>query len=271
MVMRKLQFALCATALLCSACREASPSVVQSAESSALVFEMRSFETMRPGCGDHGSRTQACVSFRAVWPEVKGGSDGVAAKMNAAILAALGFPSGPESLAPYGEELIEHWRVEHRGVVYADSSWFERRAVQVIARRPGVWCFLVERLGQTGKPLPFDERTYLNLDPRTGDRLSLDSALAPGAQTRFTSVAETRLRSTLNLTPNAPLPLKGNEFALPAQYAFSPAGVILTWSDAELRNPMFAPIEITLPWSEARELVNQSAVKPPSAEAEKGF
>jgi hypothetical protein len=268
--MRKLQFTLFAAFLLLPACREAKPRI-QAPQSPAFVFEMRSFEMTRPGCGDHGSRTQACVSFRAVWPEMKGGAEGAAARMNAAVLAALGFPSGPDSLAPYGEELIEHWRVEHKGVVYADSSWFERRMVQVLARRPGVWSFLVERIGQTGKALPFDERTYLNLNPRTGDPVSLDSLLASHSDARFASLAEAGLRAALNLAPAAPLPLKEKEFTLPSEFALSPAGVALAWSGQALRDPSSARIEITLPWSATRELVSQTAVKPPAPEAEQGF
>jgi hypothetical protein len=267
--MRKFEFALSATFLLLAACRE-TKTHAQAPEPPAVVFEMRTFETSRPGCGDHGNRTQACVSFRAVWPEMKGGAEG-AARMNAAVLAALGFPSGPESLAPYGEELIEHWRVEHKGVVYADSSWFERRMVQVIARRPGVWSFLVQRIGQTGKALPFDERTYLNLDPRTGAPVALDSLLASHAGARFASLAEAGLRAALNLAPDAPLPLKEQQFALPAEFALSPAGVVLAWSGQALRDPASARIEITLPWSQTRELVSQTAVKPPTPEAEQGF
>jgi hypothetical protein len=268
--MRKLQFTLCAAALLLAACREANPRS-PAPELPAIVFEMRSFETSRPGCGDHGNHAQACVSFRAVWPEMKGGADGAASSMNGAVLAALGFPSGPESLAPYGEQLIERWRVEHRGVVYANSSWFERRMAQVLARRPGVWSFQVDRIGQTGKALPFDERTYLNLNPRTGAPVTLDTLLAGQAGARFASLAEAKLRAALNLAPGAPLPLKARQFALPVQFAFSPAGVVLAWSAEELLDPASARIEIALPWGEARELVSQTAVKPPSPEAEQGF
>jgi hypothetical protein len=269
-VMRKLQLAMCAAALLCSACHKAGP-LSQAPDRPSPSFEMRSFETMRPGCGDHGNHAQACVSFRAVWPEMRGGRNGAAATMNLVVMAALGFPAGPESMAPYGEQLIERWRVEHRGAVYADSSWFERRAVQVLARRPGVWCFQVDRLGQTGDALPFDERTYLSLNPQTGAPVALNSLLAARAESRFASAVEARLRSALNLPPGAPLPLKDSQFALPAQFAFSPAGVILAWRGAELRQPTEAPIEIVLPWSEARELVSQKAVRPPSPEVTQGF
>jgi hypothetical protein len=268
--MRKLRFTLFAAFLLLPACREGKTHA-QAPEPPAVVFEMRSFEASRPGCGDHGSRTQACVSFRAVWPEMKGGANGAVAKMNAAVLAALGFPSGPDSLAPYGEELIEHWRVEHKGVVYADSSWFERRMVQLLARRPGVWSFLVERIGQTGKALPFDERTYLNLNPRTGDPVSLDSLLASHSDARFASLAEAGLRAELNLAPAAPLPLREKEFTLPSEFALSPAGVVLAWSGPALRDPASARIEIVLPWKVTRELMSQTAVKPPTPEAQQGF
>ena len=268
--MRKFQFALSVAILLLAACREAKTHA-QAPEPPPVVFEMRTFETSRPGCGDHGNLTQSCVSFRAVWPEIKGGAEGAASRMNAAVLAALGFPSGPESMARYGEELIEHWRVEHKGVVYADSSWFERRMVQVLARRPGVWSFLVERIGQTGKALPFDERTYLDLDPRTGAPVELNSLLASHANARFASLAEAGLRAALNLAPDAPLPLKDQQFALPAEFALSPAGIVLAWSGQALRDPASARIEITLPWGQARELVSPTAVKPIAPEAEQGF
>ena len=265
--MRKLQLTLSAAAFLLTACRDEKP-LAPAPEPPAVVFEMRSFETSQSGCGDHGSHAQACVSFRADWPEMKGGA---AATMNAAVLAALGFPAGPESLAPYGEELIERWQVEHRGVVYADSSWFERRMVQVLARRPGVWSFEVDRIGQAGKALPFNERTYLNLNPRTGTPVTLDALVATQAGARFAALAEGRLRAALNLTPETAVPLKSGQFALPAQFALSPAGVILAWMGEELQDPASARIEITLPWKDARDLVNQAAVRPPTPEAEQGF
>ena len=164
--MRKLEFTLLAAAVSLTACHEAKTRA-QAAEAAPVVFEMRTLEKTRPGCGDHGNRTQACVSFKAVWPEMKGGGDATA-KMNGAVLAALGFPAGPGTMDLFADAMIERWWVEHRGVVYADSTWFERRMVRVLARRPEVWSFQADRIGQTGKELPFYERTYLNLDPRTG-------------------------------------------------------------------------------------------------------
>ncbi len=191
--------------------------------------------------------------------------------MNAAILTALGSPSGAASLASYAGELTDRWRVEHRGVVRADSSWFERRMVQVLARRPGVWSFEVDRIGQTGEALPFDERTYFNLSPRTGAPVTIESLLAPQSSTRFAALAEARLRSTLNLAPTAPLPLRTLNFTLPAQFAVAPSGVVLVWTGADLSDRASARIEITLPWSEVRDLVNQTAVLPPTPAAEQGF
>jgi hypothetical protein len=268
--MRKLEITLFAAIVLLTACREAKPRT-QAPEPPAVVFEMRTFEQSRPGCGDHGNHAQACVSFRAAWPEFKGGAGDAAAKMNAAVLTALGFPEGPARMGPFCDEMVERWRVEHRGVVYADSTWFERRIVQVLARRPEVWSFEVERLGQTGKALPFDERSYLNLNPRTGAPVALSSLLERGAGTRLATLAEKQLRAELNLTGEAPLPLKDAVFGLPEQFAVTSAGVVLAWSGDALRKPASAPMEITVPWSDARDLVRAVAVKPPSPDAEQGF
>ena len=235
---------------------------------------MRTFEKSRPGCGDHGNHAQACVSFRASWPEMRGGAGEAAAKMNGIVLAALGFPAGAATMDPFSDELIEHWRVEHKGIVYADSTWFERRMVQVLARRPEVWSFQVDHTGQTGKALPFNERTYLNLDPRTGVPVSLSALLEKDAEARMESLAERRLRTMLGLTSEASLPLKAVKekvFSLPAQFAITSAGVVLAWSGDELRAPDESPIEITIPWSEARDLVRKAAVKPPSSDTEQGF
>jgi|GEM_PF-1915172 len=267
--MRKLQITLCAAAVLLAACRDAKPRV-QAADSAAVEFEMRTFEKTRPGCGDHGSRAQACVSFRAVWPEMKGGAGNAAAKMNAAVLAAIGFPEGPAKMDPFGDELIEHWRVEHRGAVYNDSTWFERRSVQVLARRPGVWSFQVDRIGQTGAALPFNERTYLNLNPRTGDPVVLSDLLARGGESRLVELAEQRLRAEMNLSGDAPLPFKEAPLSLPGQFALSPAGITLRWSGDALRAPLSAPVEIAIPWSDARDLVQTTAVQPPP-DAVEGF
>lgn len=270
--MRKLEITLSTAVVLLTACREAKPRA-QGPEPPQISFEMRTFEKSRPGCGDHGNHAQACVSFRATWPEMKGGTGEAAAKMNGAVLAALGFPAGPAAMDPFGEDMIEHWRVEHRGVVYADSTWFERRTVQVLAHRPGVWSFQVDRIGQTGKALPFNERTYLNMDPRTGSPVSLIAVLETDAEAKLAAVAERRLRIALGLADEAPLPLneiKEKAFALPVHFAITSAGVVLAWSGDELRAPG-APIEIIVPWSEARDLVRKAAVKPPSSDTEQGF
>jgi len=268
--MRKLEITLSAAVILLTACREAKPHA-QTPDQSPLVFEMRTFEKTRPGCGDHGNHAQACVSFQATWPEMKGGAGEAAPKMNAALLAALGFPEGAGRMESFGEEMIERWRVEHKGVVYADSTWFERRTIQVLARRPEVWTFQLDRIGQTGQPLPFNERTYLNLSPRSGAPVSLRTLLETGAEARLAAVAEKQLRAAPGLASEASLPLKDGVFALPEQFALTSAGVVLAWSGDALRTPDAARIEITIPWRDARDLVSASAVKPPSPDAEQGF
>lgn len=236
-----------------------------------LAFEMRTFEKTELGCGDRGHRDEACVSFRATWPELKGGAGGTASKMNSALLSAFGFPGGAAEMEPYAVALIERWRVEHKGVVYADSTWFERRTVQVLARRPEVWSFQVDRLGQTGKELPFDERSYVNLNPRTGSSVTLESLLEKDAAPRLSTLAERRLRETLSLADTAALPLPDNRFALPRQFALTQQGLMLLWSGDALADPAAPRIEITLPWNLVRDLVRASAVKPPGPEAETGF
>jgi hypothetical protein len=232
---------------------------------------MKSVEKTRPGCGDHGSRMQACVSFRVSWPEMKAGAGDAAARMNAAVLAATGFPAGQAAMESYGDQLIERWRVEHKGVVYADSTWFERRIVQVVARRPGVWSLEVIRTGQTGAALPFIERTYLNLDPATGSPVTLDGVLESGVTSQLETLAQERLRKALSVAADAALPLKAARFALPREFGVTSAGLLLAWRGDELRNPAAAPVELTLPWRDVRGFVRQAAVKPPGDDAEQGF
>jgi len=236
-----------------------------------LSFEMRTFEKAEPGYGDRGHRDEACVNFRASWPELKGGGGDAASKINSALLAALGFPGGEAELEPYGAGLIERWRVEHKGVVYADSTWFERRSIQVLARRPEVWSFQLDRLGQTGKELPFDQREYLNLNPRTGSAVSLDSLLEKDAAPQLSALAERRVRETLTLSDTSALPFKDNRFAWPRQFALTQAGLVLVWSSDALADPDSPRVEITLPWSLVRDLVRAPAVKPPGPETETGF
>ncbi len=236
-----------------------------------LSFEMRSFEKTEPGCGDRGHRDEACVSFHATWPELKGGAGDSASKMNFALLTAFGFPGGATEMEPYAAALIERWRVEHKGVIYADSTWFEHRSMQILARRPEVWSFQYSRLGQTGGELPFDERSYLNLNPRNGSPVTLDSLLEKDCASRLSALAERRLRETLSLDDAAALPLRDTRFALPSQFALTQPGLVLQWSGEALADPAAPRIEITLPWNLVRALFRAEAVKPPGPEAETEF
>ena len=249
-------------------------------------FEARSFEKSIPGCGDHGSHADPCVSFRAGWPELQGGTPDAVVKLNQAILGALGFPSGPAEMESYANGLIERWNKERRGVLYADSTWFERRTIQVLARRAEIWSFQLDRVGQTGTGVPFDERMYLDLNPRTGSNVTLGSLLAKDARPKFEAAAEQGLRRTLRLDSTAALPLKDGRFALPAQYAIVPGGVTLYWADQEIAGmssgsadagtqeevagPM-PPIEVTLPWESIRELLRAEAVAAPDAKSGQKF
>jgi len=235
------------------------------------TYDLKNYEKTELGCGDHGHRDEPCVSFRASWPELKGGAGNVASRINNALYTALGFPGGPAEMEPYAVTLIERWRTERKGVFYADSTWFERRTIQLLARRPEVWSFRFDRLGQTGKEMPFDERAYLDLDPRTGAAVTLDSLLEKDAAPRLAALAEQRLREALNLTAGAALPLKDDRFFMPQQFGLTQTGVALLWRGDELADPAAPRIEITLPWSQVRVLVRKSAVKPPGPEPESGF
>jgi hypothetical protein len=236
------------------------PKKAVATEPPAIRVETRKFEKSIPGCGDHGSHEQACVSFRAGWPELSGGDAAACAKMNAAILTALGFPGGAPAMETYGTQLIDQWRVKHRGVVYADSTWFERRTAQVLARRPGVWSFQIDRLGQTGTEVPFDEHSYLNLSPKTGAEVGVESLLSTNGSAMVKSIAERSLRKLLSLDPSAPLPLKDGRFVLPSEYNVQRGGLTLRWNVAEFSDPIAAPAEILLPWHDIREYVDDKAL-----------
>ena len=235
------------------------------------TYEVKSYGKIELGCGDHGHRDEPCVSFRLSWPELKGGPDSAASKINTALLAALGFPGGPAEMEPFADALVERWRVERKGVFYADSTWFERRTIQVLARRPGVWSFRFDRLGHTGKEIPFDERQYLNLSPVNGSSVSLDSLLEKDAAPRLSALAEQRLRDKLDPAAGSTLPLKEARFFMPRQYALTQTGLGLLWSGDELADPAAPRIEITLPWSQIRDLVRKAAVNPPGPETGSGF
>ena len=234
-----------------------------------LTYDIHGYEKIEPGCGDHGHRDEACVSFRATWPEFKGND--AAPKFNVAVFNALGFPNGVSELEPYSVALIERWRTEHKGVLYADSTWFERRSIQVLARRPEVWSLQLDRIGQTGGETPFDQRVYFDLDPRNGSTVTLDSLLEKDAAPRLAALAEQRLRETLAVDSTAQLPLKDGRFAMPASYAVTQAGIVLLWSGDALSDPAAPRVEVTLQWNQSRNLVRTSAVDPPSPEAGRGF
>jgi hypothetical protein len=236
-----------------------------------IEVETRVVERMQPGCGDHGNKAGACVSFRAVWPELRGGRPEAVAKMNAAILGALGFPGGLTAAEAYGPELIGYWRVEHRGKIYDDSTWFERRAIAILARRPGVWSIQATRTAQIHNQPPEEERSYLNLDPATGHDVALGELIPNEAAPNFAVLVERRLRESRGLDAQAALPLKENRFALPRQYAVTRGGLVLRWSAEELADPAQSAIEVVLGWNEAAALVNRERIDPPGAAARNPF
>lgn len=244
-------------ALLPPACRRQS-----APEPSPIRFETRRFEKTLPGCGDEAKRLEPCVSFQVVWPEaVHGAAAETRARINAAVLAALQPLEAPRGFEAEAEQWIRDYQRFHAEFPDSGVTYFARRVAEVVFSSLNLITIEVRTDEFHGGPEPESFRTFLNLNPSTGQPVGLDDLLEPGGRKDLLRLAEWRFRTERHIPQDTGLSDAGftfdqNVFSLPRHWGFTNRGLLLHYNAGEVAPAASGPTTLLAPWNELRGILS---------------
>ncbi|WP_321475390.1 DUF3298 domain-containing protein [uncultured Paludibaculum sp.] len=260
--MRKFCFAVIILLQLAAVGCKRAP---DAAAPSSLVFVQKKFDKSVPGCGDKQKREEPCVTFRVSWVEAtSAASDQARTRINAAILASLQPMEAPRGFADEAAGVAEDYQKFHSEFPESEITYFVRRTADILLSNASMLSVEVTEEEFKGGAHPNARRTYLNMNPSTGQDLALTDLLRNGALPKLTEVAEKRFRWEREVPEGKKLSESGftfpdDKFALSKTWGVSPRGLLFHYNAYEIAPYASGPTTVMLPWNEIRDLIKKEA------------
>jgi hypothetical protein len=212
------------------------------------------------------------ISTNIEFPQISSGlTPEIAAKINTAIRTKILAPmqegkpiDSPQDLAAQFAD--EYKLLQARAPDY-NLPWFVTRKASLVTATPSVLSFECDNESFTGGAHPNTIFTYLNFDPATGDRFSLEDLLKPEVETQLAQAAEKRFREMKKLAPDADLNANGyqfpdDRFALAKNFYPSSAGLVFYYNSYEIAPYDMGPTVLTLPYAGIKTLIQPGVELP---------
>lgn len=259
--MRKFSNFLLCLVLVAAGCKRAP----DASAPSPLVFVQKTFDKSVPGCGDKQKREEPCVTFRASWVEASTApSEQAKARINAAIQAALQPKEAPRGFEAEAAGVVEEYNKFHAEFPDSEITYFIRRTADLLLNNASVVSIEVTEEEFRGGAHPEARRTYVNLNPATGQDLTLKDLVRDGSLTKLTEVAEKRFRGERQIPEGKKLSESGftfadDKFALSKTWGISSRGLVFHYNAYEIAPYATGPTTVMLPWSDIKDLIRKEA------------
>ena len=225
----------------------------------------RTIESKLTGCGADGS--EVCAWSRFDLPEIRGG---LPERARRALVGAIEewieapLSEGGQRASP--EELIRSFEQDWTAFVQRFPDSAQRRRIERTAS--------VLALGRTWVSLELRQRTDLGgahpnetvqlrtYDRDTGELIELAALLRRGARDTLTQLAESELRRTKGLAPDASLTgagywFEGGRIGLHENFALTPSGLRFRFDPYEIAPFAQGPTTLDLPWALVAPLLDE--------------
>lgn len=232
---------------------------------SPLVFVQKKFDKSLPGCGDKQKREEPCVTFRVSWVEASSASSEPArTRINAAILAALQPKEAPRGFDAEAAGVIEDYQKFQTEFPDSEITYFIRRSADILLSNASMLSVEVTEEEFRGGAHPNATRTYVNLNPATGEDIALKGVVRDGSMAALTELAEKRFRGEREIPQGKKLSEAGftfadDKFTLSKTWGVSPRGLVFHYNAYEIAPYASGPTTVLLPWNEIKDLIRKEA------------
>lgn len=245
-----------ALAVWIPACAPAERAAPRGAPAAAPVLEtIRTQRTLE----DCPEQLAPCASISLEYLEVRGGSDGLRAAVEAfldtTVFAAID-ESGGHAGAAGADTLMRHFLDGYRDFVRsfpeAPGSWSIRRTARAVWNDRGVVSLEFVEESYTGGAHPNTETKLISLDAADGRRLLLGDLLEAGHDRDLVAAGERAFRAAHGLAPGDDLVAAGfwfedGRFSLTDNFALTADGLRFHYNAYEIAPYAMGPTDMTLP------------------------
>ena len=231
---------------------------------SPLSIENQQFERTLPGCGDKEKREEPCVTFRVAYPRVAAPANDARTKINSAILVALQPKDAPSGFQAESDKVVEDFQKFHKEFPDAPITYFIRRTAEVQYSSASMLSIVIDDEEFLGGAHPNSTRSYLNLNPATGEEITLRDILIDGALPKLTLAAENEFRNERAIPVNQKYSEAGFQFAddrftLSPDWGVVPKGLVFHYNAYDIAPYSMGPTTFVVPWGKAADLVKSEA------------
>ncbi len=225
----------------------------------SYTFELRNFKLNSDNCKADSAH---CASYEVSYPEFTGLDSAVTNKIRYKIDSVLS--------AGYSEGLVQTF--EQNGKLFIDEyqnfikedpepiggGWYYSANVNVEQSLDSLLTLSIYTEDFAGGAHPNSATIYLNINPKTGARVSLNDVLKPGYTNALTQAAESIFRKKRELADTASL--KNNAFDFPddkfqlnKNYGFAKDGIVFYYNSYEVGAYAAGPTEVIVPYTEIKD------------------
>lgn len=247
-----------------SGCTPPEPQEEPPSEPDRLVFKMITKERTYDDCI---AGAEGCTYVRLDFPVLAAAPSGFAVEAVTEAVFSWVRAGGDEGSYPTVEALmddfIDSYRTRKENNPDYDETWFLERKVIVLHNTPDIVSWSLVRRRNAGGEQGTEVINFLNLDPRTGERITLSDVLVEGYEDRLLPLAEARFRSAREIEEGASLAEAGfsgfenDTFSLTDNFSIGEDGLTFYYNRDEVAPYDMGATEITLSYRELGDVLKE--------------
>ena len=229
----------------------------ESVSARKLTYENREFKRASANCG----QDSVCAVFAVTFPVFNGMDTAVAEKVQREI--ELSFSMGdPEastkSMEQVANEFIASYEEFSKEIPESGLGWYYKGNVRVNVLEDTLLSIIIDEDYFTGGAHGGMGTYFININPSTGEKVTLADVLRPGYEEDLRSVGESVFREQRQLADTASYQFNNYEFpngafALNDNYGFSNDGIIFFFNNYEIAPYAAGPTEVFIPYDRIRK------------------
>ena len=222
-----------------------------------LSYENRDFKRRSADC-QHDS---TCAVFEVTFPVFNGIDTAIAARIQREI--ELSFSMGdPEastkSMSQIADEFIASYEQFNKEMPVSGLGWYYKGNARVNVLEDTLLSIIVDEDYFTGGAHGGMGTYFINVNPSTGAKVTLNDVLKPGYEEDLRSVGESIFREERKLADTASYQFNNYEFpngsfALNDNYGFATDGIIFFFNNYEIAPYAAGPTEVFIPYDRIRK------------------
>lgn len=204
---------------------------------------------------------QACARYIVNFPEFSGLDTMITDQLQRemSVLLSMGDPEPqPKTFQKAGEEFVKDYLDFTKEMPESNLGWYYYGNVNVNVLTDTLLSLSVEEEYFTGGAHGSMGTYFININPKTGSKITLSSVLKDGYIDSLTEIGEQAFKSERELSDTTSyqynsFEFPNNQFQLNSNYGFMPEGIVFYFNSYEIAPYAVGPTEVLIPYDKIKD------------------